>query len=214
MSAPYESEVATLSAVDENGLVAATSYATWRDFQPYPSEPARYAETADAFKWGSGTPGTGATINYWFDPASNWSDDEQNAFEGAMALWSAVANVTLVAADSQAAAAFRIIREPGAKAADWNNTGFVHPEVGSDTLASLTASPDNRIRIDTNDSNLGGFGPIGPDLEAGGASHYPRWCTNSVTCSGWDMADRTITCAIRPRDSSSIPPSSSSRPTT
>lgn len=168
MPAPYESEIVAVGGVDENGQVAAVSYATWRDYTPYPAIPPLYGDTAEVFKWGDPTPGTGATISYWFNTASNWTDDEKAAFVGAMALWSAVANVTMVAVDDPNAADFQIRRDLGSEAANWANVPFTHPAVGSDTLGSLTPSLDNRIAVDT---DFPGFGPIGTNLQVGGG--YP-----------------------------------------
>jgi serralysin len=160
MATSLDSEVAVISGVDASGRVAEQSYATWRDAQLYPTVPPAYASTADLFKWGPTAIGTGATITYWFDTASNWSSDEQAAFVGAMALWSAVANVVIKPSTDQADADFQIIREPGAKAADWNNMDFAHPAVGATELPVLSPGPDNRIRIDTNPTDEGGFGPL------------------------------------------------------
>src|SRR5688572_4550688 len=84
MAAPYEAEIAVLSAVGADGLIAGQSYATWRDFVPSGSIPAGYAGTAEAFKWGDPKPGTGATITYWFDTTSNWTLAERQAFEATM----------------------------------------------------------------------------------------------------------------------------------
>jgi len=165
---PYESEVAAISGLDDTGRVARESYGTWRDFVPYPAEPAQYGNTGDIFKWGDSRPGTGATISYWFNTGSGWTSDEQGAFRATMELWSAVANVTMVETLDPTLADFRITRTPGSGSADWNNTGFDHPTVGSDTLPVLPRSSDNRVFIDTNDPS---FGPLGPDLGAGGG--YP-----------------------------------------
>lgn len=168
MAEPYEDEVATISGIDANGLVAAYSYATWRDFQPYPSVPPQYAGTADVFKWGNATPGTGATITYYFDPAASWTADEQWAFQSTMALWSAVANVRMVATADPSAADFWIKRGLGTQGANWENIAFTHPDVGSGTVGSLAPSSDNRVLVDTNDPS---FGPLGPNLQASGG--YP-----------------------------------------
>jgi|FEC22Drversion2_1045045.scaffolds.fasta_scaffold00842_9 Peptidase M10 serralysin C terminal/Domain of unknown function (DUF4114) len=149
MTNPLEAEIADLSAVDAHGLVAAVSYGTWRDAPGYPTIPATYGSTSDAFKWGGATPGTTATITYWYDTASGWTDAEKQAFDGAFGLWTAVANVTIGLATSAATADFDIIRTSHG-GADWNNASFTHPAVGSSTLGLLPASTDNRIQIDTN----------------------------------------------------------------
>lgn len=150
MATPLEAEIVVLSAVGADGLVAGQSYATWRDFIPRGSIPAGYANTAEAFKWGDSRPGTGATITYWYDPASEWELGERQAFEAAMGLWMAVANVELREAVSADTASFRIIRDLTKDGADWNDAGFTSPRVGSPTLGQLTdGSPDNRIRVNT-----------------------------------------------------------------
>lgn len=149
MTNPLEAEVAVLSGVDENGLVAARSYGTWRDAPGYPTIPATYGSTSDAFKWGGATPGTTATITYWYDAGSGWTDAEEQAFDSAFGLWTAVANVTIREATSAATADFDIIRLANHGGADWNNAGFAHPAVGSSTLGLLPSSSANRIQIDT-----------------------------------------------------------------
>ncbi|HZX85930.1 MAG TPA: M10 family metallopeptidase C-terminal domain-containing protein [Reyranella sp.] len=150
MAAPYEAEIAVLSAVGADGLVAGQSYATWRDFVPRGSIPAGYAGTAEAFKWGDARPGTGATITYWFDTTSGWSLGERQAFEAAMGLWMAVANVELKAAVSSDTASFQIVRDLTEDGADWSNVDFTSPAVGSPTLGQLPDSdPGERIRVNT-----------------------------------------------------------------
>jgi hypothetical protein len=155
MAAPYEAEIAVLSAVGADGLIAGQSYATWRDFVPSGSIPAGYAGTAEAFKWGDPKPGTGATITYWFDTTSNWTLAERQAFEATMGLWMAVANVELKAAGSSDAANFQIVRDLTKEGADWSNVGFTSPDVGSPTLGQLPDSnPGERIRVNTDDIGL------------------------------------------------------------
>ena len=165
MSTSLESEVAVISGVDADGRVAEISYATWRDKQRYPTVPPGYADTADLFKWGEPQVNIGATITYWFDTASAWSSDERAAFVGAMALWSAVANVVINPSADSASADFQIIRGLGTKEADWNNVGFNHPSVGAAELAVLSVSPLNRILIDTNPVAQGGFGPLSTQFD-------------------------------------------------
>lgn len=47
-----------------------------------------------AYKWGEATLGTGATVTYFFDQKSNFSDIEKATFLKAFAMWSAVADIT------------------------------------------------------------------------------------------------------------------------
>ena len=104
----YESEIAYLNGVAADGTVAATSYHTWNG-----AIPAGYDTTSNAVKWGSSTPGTGASVTYAFQVASDWSDEEMATWQGALALWSAVANITFTEAPSEATANFVIIRGTG-----------------------------------------------------------------------------------------------------
>lgn len=170
MSVAYESEVTFFSGVDENGIVAATSYATWRTSASYPSNPPVYGNMSEAVKWGNPAAGTGATVTYWFTAASNWMTDEKAAWDGGMALWSAVSNVTFAVADSEASANFLIKRGSDGKA-DQLFGPYSHVPVGSDTLGTppnTDPAGNQRLSVDTNGS---GFGPIGPDLAAAGG--YP-----------------------------------------
>ena len=63
MAAPYESEVTFLVGVDDENTAAETAYATWQNS----AIPATYGETSKAIKWGNSTPGTEATVSYYFD---------------------------------------------------------------------------------------------------------------------------------------------------
>ncbi len=54
------------------------------------------AVNSTAFKWGSSTQGTGATISYSFDKASHFTAQEKATFLKAFAMWSSVADVTFV----------------------------------------------------------------------------------------------------------------------
>src|SRR5262245_58649258 len=103
MAGAFEPEFVDLSAFGADGLVAQISYATWRDTPGYPTIPPSFASPyADAFKWGDPHAGQPATITYRFDPASEWTPGEQAAFQGAMALWMAVANVKIVEVEDAA----------------------------------------------------------------------------------------------------------------
>src|SRR5205823_5647159 len=83
-------EVSYLNALNPDGSLDATSF--WG------------ANGLSAFKYGSPTAGTGATISYFFDPASSFSAQEKATFQMGLAMWSSVANVTFVVASSAGAA--------------------------------------------------------------------------------------------------------------
>ena len=63
----------------------------------------------------SGTPG--GDIAYWFDPASNWSAEEQSGWLSGLALWSAVANIEFTPAADAASSDFIIYRTMSCSAA-------------------------------------------------------------------------------------------------
>ena len=90
-------EVAYISGVDASGRIASNSY--WSAY-----------EHISAFKFGSPTAGTGATVSYAFDASSAFTATEQATFERALATWSAVANVTFVKSASAPAASILLQR--------------------------------------------------------------------------------------------------------
>ena len=113
-SDPHESVVTFLSGVDENDRVAPIAFRTWETG----TNPADYNPTVStAAKWGDTTPGTPGAVTYWFDDASAWQLAEQEAFEACMALWMAVADVSITKAASATATDFLIVR--GTNGAFW-----------------------------------------------------------------------------------------------
>lgn len=91
-------EVAYISGIDTNGRILADSY--WSAY-----------EHVSAFKFGSATAGTGATITYGFDAASAFTATEKATFVRALAVWSSVANVRFV--ESASAPSASILLERG-----------------------------------------------------------------------------------------------------
>lgn len=151
MAAPYEPEVAFISAVDANNLVAPVSFGVWSLPPEVASKPPVYTSPiSDIFKWGDPRPGTPASINYRFDPAAGWTSGEQTAFRGAVALWAAVANVQVQEVGLATQADFDIVRATDG-AARWKNVEpYNYPPIGSPTLGSLPRdSVNNYIAIDT-----------------------------------------------------------------
>ena len=92
--------IAFLTGVDASGHLNTVTGWRWNE-----DTPATYGNVGSAHKWGGGAAGTaGGTVSYYFDAGSNWSAAEQTAFKSALALWSAVANITFTMVDSAAAA--------------------------------------------------------------------------------------------------------------
>ena len=160
-----ENEVAFISGVDASGHVAATSFHTWVG-QGDPHQPGSFLNISDVRKWGSNVAGTGATVTFGFDPASNWTTTEQNSFIASMHLWQAEANIHFVAAADPGAADIIF-----ARAIDGNAQGYLdgtRVAVGSATLGTAT---EGGVQIDT---GIPGFGPLGGSFSLYGG--YP-WMT-------------------------------------
>ncbi|KKC24488.1 M10 family metallopeptidase C-terminal domain-containing protein [Sphingomonas sp. SRS2] len=154
-------QVTYLSGITAGGIVAAQSFWTWND-----DSPATYGLDTYAAKWGSGAPGSGATINYVFDAASNWTVVEREAFVSSMKLWSAVANVTFV--ESTAGTARFTIKRADDDTASGGQDRFWPTSVGSSLLGVASSG---HLAID---ASADAFGPLGGSFtEMGG---YP-WMT-------------------------------------
>lgn len=149
-------EVTFLIGVDEANQVAGPSYGTWDG----ETNPPGYNDTSTALKWGNSTPGTGATVSYFFTTASGWTNSEKMAWQGSLALWSAVANIKFVEAASAETANFAITRGND-REAHASVAGTRNPlEIGSTTL-NTPAATGSVVSIDPAGPS---FGPIGQDL--------------------------------------------------
>ena len=160
-----ETEVAYISGVGADGHVASFSFHTWEGSGD-PSKQGLYSDISDVRKWGSNVAGTGATVSYGFDAASQWSATEQGSFLAAMHLWQAEANIHFVAAADPSTADISFTRGNEGKAQGFLDGSDV--AVGSATLGSATKGG---VEIDT---NVVGFGPLGARFTAYGG--YP-WMT-------------------------------------
>ncbi|WP_348934152.1 M10 family metallopeptidase C-terminal domain-containing protein [Aquabacter sp. CN5-332] len=151
-----------LSGVDQNGVLAPIVFETWDG-----NNPAHFGPLSTATKWGDPVAGTPATISYAFLAVSNWTAVERTAFTTAMALWSAVANVTFIEAGDEQSADFRIYRgsDGGAFWTFGDRTGV---PTGGTTLMTPVQDGDG-IPFLSIDTSVPGFGPIDLDLDAGGA---------------------------------------------
>ena len=140
----WDPEIAFISRVASNATVAAISYGSWSAFSTPPPILAQYNSSyAFATKWGStvlstsGTPG--GLVTYRFDPASDWSAPEKDAWVAALALWQAEINITFVEGGPGANLTF--YRQPNPLNADWN-----HVKEGQTTGAgSFQSFPDNAV---------------------------------------------------------------------
>lgn len=149
LTSDQEKEVEFVSGVTSSGTLSATSFHTWSG-----TEPPTYNTSSSTAKWGSSTAGTGATITFGFDAASNWTAAEQAAFVSTLALWSAVANITFtLVADASTA---NIDLERGSDGSAFEQHSYYRGGgIGSSRLGVLDSAT---ISIDT---SVGGFGPIG-----------------------------------------------------
>jgi serralysin len=115
MKPPLESEpeIAFISGVASNATVAAISFGSWSGLTPATYDPINSFAT----KWGSTTllpaGAPAGNVSFWFDsPASNWQPIEIDQWLSALALWSAVANITFTPAANAASANFILYRQP------------------------------------------------------------------------------------------------------
>ena len=156
-----DDEVTFLIGVNQFNKVAATAAATWNTLSP-----PGYKPQSDATKWGDSTPGTGATVSYFFTAESEWTSEEQDAWRGGMELWSAVANITFTEAASDSVANFEITRGTDGEAHATLVRSGSRP-IGASTILTPNAT-GSVVSIDT---NAGTFGPISETLAAKGG--YP-----------------------------------------
>lgn len=153
-----DSEITYITGVNAGGVLVAQSFWTWNS-----DSPATYAGTNFSAKFGSGTAGTGATISYAFDSASNWTATEKAAFGSTAALWSAVANVSFV--ESSGSAQIMLSRGSDGSASG-GQTRLVPAQTGGSSMGRASAG---KITIDT---SVSGFGPLGGTLSDFGGYPY------------------------------------------
>lgn len=79
-SPTMQQELSFITGLTEDGKITDTSF--WGSVD------------STAFKWGNARAGTGATITYSFDAGSHFTATEKATFVKAMAMWSALADVT------------------------------------------------------------------------------------------------------------------------
>lgn len=158
-------EIAFLNGIDADNLVAAEAFRTW----VRGSNPASYNDTwSGAVKWGPDTPGTGATISYWFNTSSAWNDSEKASFQAAMALWSAVADVKFVLAPDEDAANFWITRGDDEEA-NWVFGSYASVPIGGSTLGTPPLSNNDGAQRLWYDPNKFGALDTGLNTRANGA---------------------------------------------
>src|SRR5262245_40592734 len=107
-----EETVAFISRVAANATVAAISYGSWGAGGSQSDPPSYHPKLSYATKWGDttlsvfGTPAR--NVSYFIDPA--WDSTAIDQWHSALALWSAVANITFTQVRDQASADFRLIK--------------------------------------------------------------------------------------------------------
>jgi Ca2+-binding RTX toxin-like protein len=157
----WQEEIAFISGVTSNATVAANSYGAWSAAGA--AFPVTYDPTlSDANKWGdttlsrSGTPGE---ASYWFDPV--WNATAKDEIKSALALWSAVVNISFTEVMDPASADFTIKR--------LSNTFASTPNLGSSTIGGDVVSEPGTgafITIGTDTAPLDG------SFETRGADAY------------------------------------------
>ncbi len=163
-SPSMQDEVAFLTGVKADGTLTPTSYWGWNG-----DNPATYNSTwTSARKWGTPTAGTaGGTVDYYFDPGSNWSATEQAQLASGLALWAAVANISFVQTTDSSKAQITFTRghDGGAYTYTIYNGTVGSCLNGGTTLGTIVSAP---VSIDT---SVAGFGPINGNFSTYGG--YP-----------------------------------------
>jgi len=153
-------EVTYISGLTSGGILANESFWTWNS-----DSPATYDSSLNyTAKFGTGTPGTGATISYGFDFGSDWTDTERAAFSSTAALWSAVANVTFVQTSVDNADV--VISRADDGSASGGQSFFIPGMTGTSRVGRAS---EGTIDIDT---SVPGFGPLGGSLSEYGGYPY------------------------------------------
>jgi hypothetical protein len=159
-------EVAFISGVNADGTLPLDAFAAWNDGTIPADYGGGYTNSA---KFGAPTAGTaGGTVYYYFDPASSWTTTEQNVFVGALALWSAVANITFVATSSATQAQIKFVRGTDGGAST-SSTYTVTSGAGVTGGSVLLTMKTSTVSIDT---SVSGFGPIDGSFTAFGGYVY------------------------------------------
>ena len=148
-------EVTFISGLNPDGTLAFYSYQAWNSDNPPTYDggftlAAKWFANASANK--AATPG--GTVTYYFDPASNWSTTEQNAFSSGLALWSSVANISFQATTNAGAA--QIVFTRGSDGSAYTTPHFTDSgSAGTTNGTQLLQITKATISIDT---SVPGFG--------------------------------------------------------
>lgn len=119
------------------GLTATGTLQNTNTFWTYFSSPS----AVTARSWGSGT-----TITYGFDPASNYTDAEKGSYIQGMSLWAAEANINFVQATTFGTATLTYTRSTDKGSSESDNLDS-NPTNGTTAPAVLTSAS---IKMDTN----------------------------------------------------------------
>src|SRR6478735_4464974 len=171
----WDPTVAFLSGVTADAKIAAISYSSWENAGN--TDPPTYSDDlSDVIKFGglalspSGTPG--GDVVYWFDPASNWSAEEQSGWLSGLALWSAIANIEFTPATDAASSDFIIYRQPNQPGGASGGAGMSSLNMQPVPIGGMHAgSPGAGVYIAI-DTSVPDFGPIGDDVGANNGFPY------------------------------------------
>ncbi|HTQ15304.1 MAG TPA: M10 family metallopeptidase C-terminal domain-containing protein [Rhizomicrobium sp.] len=156
VSPTMDDEMAFICGVAAGGEIVGTSFWTWNS-----NNPATYAASSNAHKWGGTAPGTaGGTVDYYFDPASSWTATEKAQMTACIKLWGNLVNVNFVLTTNAAAADITLHRGNDGSAvtpASWSGGGGAGT-VGGSHLWTMTSA---EVSIDT---TVPGFGPMDGDF--------------------------------------------------
>ncbi len=144
ISATGLSMVGFITGEQTDHSLLANNYWSWNGSATAPS----YAiSNGRANDWGAGT-----TVTYAFNPASNWTTTEMNAFTDGYKLWSAIANITFSLTTDYASTQVQITRGVNTGGAETINSYNIP---GSNTPGTITHSD---VAIDTTVNSFSGIG--------------------------------------------------------
>ena len=149
------------NGLDQNSYLISTEFFNWNGNTPATYGNKDGSPVGTAHKWGSDSPGTGATVSFYFDTGSNWTAAEQATFYGAMGLWGDEANVKFTAASSETSATLVFYRYGSNTAPVTLSEGFYEDsDFNLGTLGTQTLGTVSSAYVSAQTQAVGSYGDI------------------------------------------------------